>query len=105
MGKLTLPDVLHVRRGAFVVVMAPMLTGVLFLLEKLTAEDPEMPSADQTHKVVFEVSIDGVEKWQGVLRNVKNTHKELGGGRRSKSFLMAKASGCCSRRPPPKTPI
>lgn len=36
LGKITLPDVLHVPRGVFVVVMALILTGVLFLIEKFT---------------------------------------------------------------------
>ena len=40
--------------------------------------EPEKPSANQIHKVVFEVSIDGAEKWQGALRNIENTRKELG---------------------------
>jgi uncharacterized protein len=40
--------------------------------------EPEKPSANQAHKVVFEVSIDGAEKWQGALRNIENTRKELG---------------------------
>ena len=43
----------------------------------MTAE-PEKPSADKTHKVVFEVAIDGAEKWQGALRNVENIQKALG---------------------------
>lgn len=43
-----------------------------------TTAEPEKPAAGKTHKVVFEVSIDGAEKWQGALRNVENTRKELG---------------------------
>jgi intracellular sulfur oxidation DsrE/DsrF family protein len=46
-------------------------------LTTMTAE-PEKSSADKAHKVVFEVSIDGAEKWQGALRNIENTRKELG---------------------------
>ena len=46
-------------------------------LTALPAE-PEKPSADKTHKVVFEVAIDGAEKWQGSLRNVENVQKALG---------------------------
>lgn len=37
LGKLTLAEVLHIPRGALVVVLALVLTGALFLLEKLTA--------------------------------------------------------------------
>lgn len=32
----------------------------------------------KTYKVVFEVSIDGAEKWLGALRNVENVQKALG---------------------------
>ncbi len=39
---------------------------------------PEKPTADKMHKVVFEVSIDGAEKWQSALRNVENVQKALG---------------------------
>ena len=46
-------------------------------LTTMTAE-PEKPAADKMHKIVFEVSIDGAEKWQGALRNVENVHKSLG---------------------------
>ena len=46
-------------------------------LTAMTAE-PEKPSADKTHKVVFEVAIDGAEKWLGALRNVENVQKALG---------------------------
>jgi len=46
-------------------------------LTALTAE-PEKPAADKAHKVVFEVAIDGEEKWAGALRNVENVQKALG---------------------------
>jgi len=42
-----------------------------------TAE-PEKPAAEKTHKIVFEVAIDGAEKWAGALRNVENVQKSLG---------------------------
>mgnify|MGYP000275624873 CR=1 FL=1 len=35
-------------------------------------------TVDKTHKVVFEVAMDGEEKWQGALRNVENVQKSLG---------------------------
>jgi intracellular sulfur oxidation DsrE/DsrF family protein len=38
----------------------------------------EKSSSDKMHKVVFEVSIDGAEKWQGALLNVENLQKSLG---------------------------
>lgn len=43
----------------------------------MTAE-PEKPPADKTYKVVFEVTIDGAEKWQTALRNVENVQKAFG---------------------------
>ncbi len=46
-------------------------------LTAITAE-PERPAADKTHKVVFEVAIDGAEKWAGALRNVENVQRALG---------------------------
>ena len=46
-------------------------------LTAITAE-PEKPTVEKTHKVVFEVAIDGADKWQGVLRNVENVQKALG---------------------------
>src|SRR5687768_9847713 len=42
------------------------------------AAESEKPSAAKVHKVVFEVSIDGVEKWQGALRNIENVQKAFG---------------------------
>ena len=42
------------------------------------AAEPEKPTADKTHKVVFEVAMEGAEKWHGALRNVENVQKALG---------------------------
>ncbi len=61
-------------------------------LTAMTAE-PEKPAADKTHKVVFEVSIDGAEKWQGALRNVENTRKELGAGTKIEVVTHGKGVG------------
>ena len=78
--------------------MKPMLQTIalaaltLLPLTAMSAE-PEKPSADQTPKVVFEVSIDGVEKWQGVLRNVENTRKELGAGTKIEVVTHGKGVG------------
>ena len=57
------------------------------------AADPEKPTADKTHKVVFEVSIDGAEKWHGALRNVENTRKELGAGTKIEVVAHGKGVG------------
>ncbi len=61
-------------------------------LTAMTTE-PDKPSADKTHKVVFEVSIDGAEKWQGALRNVENTRKELGAGTKIEVVTHGKGVG------------
>lgn len=55
--------------------------------------EPEKPSADKAYKVVFEVSIDGVDKWQGALRNIENTRKELGPGTKIKVVTHGKGVG------------
>ncbi len=55
-----------------------VLAGIIALpLATLSAES-EKQSADKMHKVVFEVAIDGAEKWEGALRNVENVQKSLG---------------------------
>ena len=46
-------------------------------LTVMSAEAGKNPGG-KTYKVVFEVSIDGEEKWQGALRNVENVQKSLG---------------------------
>lgn len=55
---------------AIVALIALPLTG-------RTAEAVQQ-STNKMHKVVFEVAIDGAEKWQGALRNVENVQKSLG---------------------------
>ena len=57
------------------------------------AAETEKPSAEKTHKVVFEVSIDGAENWQGALRNVENTRKELGAGTKIEVVTHGKGVG------------
>ena len=32
----------------------------------------------QMHRVVFEVSVDGAEQWQGILNNIENLQKTFG---------------------------
>lgn len=69
-----------------------LATLTLLPLTAMSAE-PEKPSADKVHKVVFEVSIEGLEKWQGVLRNVENTRKELGAGTKIEVVTHGKGVG------------
>jgi uncharacterized protein len=61
-------------------------------LTAMTAETAKL-SADKTHKVVFEISIDGAEKWQGALRNVENTRKELGAATKIEVVTHGKGVG------------
>lgn len=46
-------------------------------LTGMTAETARQ-STNKMHKVVFEVAIDGAEKWEAALRNVENVLKSLG---------------------------
>jgi uncharacterized protein len=61
-------------------------------LTAMTAETAK-PSAEKTHKVVFEVAMDGAEKWQGALRNVENVRKELGAGTKIEVVTHGKGVG------------
>ena len=49
----------------------------LLPLTAMTAES-EKSAPEKAHQVVFEVTADGAEKWQGALRNVENAQKSLG---------------------------
>lgn len=49
----------------------------LLPLTAMTAES-DKPTSDKTHKVVFEVTSDGPDKWLGALRNVENARKSIG---------------------------
>ena len=40
--------------------------------------EPIKQTTNQMHKVVFEVAMDGAEKWGASLRNVENVQKSLG---------------------------
>ena len=46
-------------------------------LAGITAE-AVIESTNRMHKVVFEVSIEGADKWESALRNVENVRKSLG---------------------------
>jgi hypothetical protein len=46
-------------------------------LTGMTAEAVKQ-STNRMYNVVFEVAIDGAEKWEGALRNVENVQKSLG---------------------------
>lgn len=46
--------------------------------------EPTKQTTNQMHKVVFELAMDGAEKWGASLRNVENVRKSLG----SKSTMI-----------------
>jgi len=43
----------------------------------MTTEAVKQP-ASEMHEVVFEVAVDGAERWEATLRNVENVQKSLG---------------------------
>ena len=49
---------------------------VAFGIAALTSSAFAKPA--KTHKIVFEMSVDGVPKWESVLRNAKNVQKSFG---------------------------
>ena len=55
---------------ALAVLIALPLTG--------TTAGPTKQATNKIHKVVFEVAIDGAEKWEAALRNLANVQKSLG---------------------------
>lgn len=57
----------------------------------MTAEAVKQ-SANIMHKVVFEVAIDGAEKWEAALRNIENVQKALG-GKTTKIEVVAHGKG------------
>ena len=60
-------------------------------LPGMTAEPTKQPT-NQMHKVVFEVAIDGAEKWEAALRNVENVQKSLG-AKTTKIVVVAHGKG------------
>ena len=70
---------------AIAAIIAPPLTA-------MTAE-AEKQSTNKMHKVVFEVAMDGAEKWQGALRNVENTRKDLGAATKIEVVTHGKGVG------------
>ncbi|MEP2775926.1 MAG: DsrE family protein [Luteolibacter sp.] len=53
--------------------------AALILLPTLSfAAEHSGDAAEKPHKIVFQVVMDGPEKWEGAFRNVENVIKELG---------------------------
>lgn len=59
--------------------LLPILVLAALTLAPFTAAtaEPEKGTS-KTHRVVFEVTHEGVEEWTGVLNNVENLRKSLG---------------------------
>ena len=58
--------------------MKALLLCLLALPLLVVSREPEVKESPKTYKVVFEVSVDGVENWEGALRNAQNARKALG---------------------------
>jgi len=54
-----------------------LILGVLALLLGYKASQAQK-EAKESHRVVFEVNVDGQETWTGILNNVENLQKGLG---------------------------
>ncbi len=54
-----------------------IITAALSALA-LTTTNAQTESAAKTHRIVFEVTMEGTEQWTGVLNNVENARKSLG---------------------------
>jgi len=55
--------------------------------------EPQKSSDAESAKVVFEVSVDGAEKWEGALRNVENARNELGASTKIEVVAHGKGVG------------
>ncbi len=47
----------------------------------------------KTHRIVFEVTMEGTEQWTGVLNNVENLRKSLGAGTQIEVVAHSKGLG------------
>ena len=62
------------------------MTGKLFLLSlvaacvglAVVAADATGGAKKKTHRIVFEVTVEGLDKWEAVLNNVENVQKAFG---------------------------
>ena len=53
----------------------------------------EKPTADKTHRIVFEVTMEGPEQWTAVLNNVQNVRTALGAGTEMEVIAHSKGLG------------
>lgn len=58
----------------FIVLLAAL--GLIFLM--MHSGSQAQSEKAKTHKVVFEVNVEGEETWTGILNNVQNLQKALG---------------------------
>jgi len=59
-------------------IVGKLLGAALATLASFPALGQESHGRQKTHRVVFDVSMDGEEKWEGMLRNVENVRASLG---------------------------
>lgn len=67
------------RANAMMAPVTEIISGVGVGLAEMPATGP-CHTKKQTHRVVFEVNVDGAEQWQGILNNVENLQKSFGSG-------------------------
>ena len=79
--------------------MIKTLALAALILLPVSAMTAEKPSADKAYKVVFEVAMDGAEKWQGALRNVENVRKSLGAKTKVEVVTHGKGVGMLLAKP------
>ncbi|MGA9580058.1 MAG: hypothetical protein WBV90_20780, partial [Terrimicrobiaceae bacterium] len=63
------------------------------------AAESEKSDTAKVHRAVFEVSVEGADKWLGALRNVENALDTL--GKQTKIEVVAHGKGigrCCSQQ-------
>ncbi len=59
----------------------------------LSQAQESKPAADKTHRIVFEVTMEGPEQWTAVLNNVENLRTALGAGTEIEVVAHSKGLG------------
>ncbi len=64
------------RSPSFLVIVVVALVGAFALVAVRAGAQPSKPTPQ--HKIVFELTSDSSEAWEGLLNNVENVQKSLG---------------------------
>ncbi len=56
---------------------AALLVGII-MVRSNTVPAGAQSAPQKSHKVIFEVNVDGLETWQSIMNNVENLEKALG---------------------------